>query len=107
MSIPLQTPPEPLSLKKLQYYSYSALGMVIRLVMKALRKLARKGDNEARILSLLLDVEFANLYAKKRSALKKVVYERKHILLTKLSKFLYDNGWVCGISSSTGKMQDG
>lgn len=92
-----------LSMKKLQYYSSSALGMGIRQVMKALRKLARKGDNEARILSLLLDVEFANLYAKKRSALKKVIYERKHILLTKLSKFLYDNGWVCGISSRTGK----
>lgn len=92
-----------LSMKKLQFYLPSALGLGIRKVMKALRKFAKKGDVEARILGTLLEIEFANLYAKKHAALKKVIYERKHILLTRLSKFLCDEGWKCGISSNTGK----
>lgn len=92
-----------LSLEKLKFYLHTALGMGIRKVMKTLRKLAKNGDSEARIIALLLDVEFANLYAKKHSALKEVIYERKCILLKKLSKLLYDKGWVCGISSTTGK----
>lgn len=92
-----------LSMEKLKYYHDTALGCGIRPVRNALYKLGRTGDAEATILATLLDIEYANLMAKKRNHLKKIIYERKTMLLEQLSNILYDNDWRCGISAQTGK----
>lgn len=92
-----------LSLEKLGYYSDSALGIGIRPVMKAVEGTARQGDDEARILLLLMQTEFANLHAKKSRVNSKVIYQRKDCLLRQVSDLLYDYGWKCGISTVTGK----
>lgn len=92
-----------LSLEKLGYYSESALGIGIRPVMRAVEDNARKGDDEARILLLLMQTEFANLHAKKSRVKSKVIYQRKDYLLKQVSDLLYDYGWKCGISTATGK----
>lgn len=92
-----------LSLKKLDYYRDSALGVGIRPLMSILDMLAVEGDVEAKILCLLLHIEFANLNAKKRTNLSKVIYRRKDILLQQVSDLLYDNEWRCGVSYNPGK----
>ena len=93
-----------LSLMKLDYYQQTALGVGLRVVMKFLRKRVRyTGDVEAEILLLLMEIEFANLVAKKRQDKKKVCYERKDILLMRLADLLDDCGWKHGISYSAGK----
>lgn len=92
-----------LSMAKLTFYLSTALGIGLRSVLKVLKKIALNGDEEANILCILMHIEFANLMAKKRNNLKKVIYERKHILLEKVSDLLYKNNWKCGISSKTGK----
>lgn len=92
-----------LSMEKLEYYSGSALGMGIRPVMKAIERSAKQGDEEAKILLLLMQTEFANLHAKKNTANGKAIYEHKDSLLRQVSDLLYDYGWKCGISAVTGK----
>lgn len=92
-----------LNMKKLEYYRTTALGMGLRPVMREVEKRAKSGDGEARILFLLMQTEFANLYAKKRTSLSEIIYQRKDILLKQVSDLLYDSGWECGISSDTGK----
>lgn len=91
------------SVNKLMFYHDSALGCGIRPIRNYLYKLGKRGDEEATILAMLIDIEYANLMAKKRTDKKKVIYERKHILMAQVSDLLYDNGWVCGISPQTGK----
>lgn len=92
-----------LSIAKLNFYRETALGCGIRFVRDTLYKIGKGGDDEATIIAMLLDIEFANLMAKKRNNLKTVIYERKHILLEQISDLLYDNNWRCGISAQTGK----
>lgn len=92
-----------ISLAKLKYYRESALGLGLRPVMKSLRKIAISGNIEAKLCLMLIQIEFANLSAKKLYNKKKVIYERKDILLARISSLLNDNGWKCGISSNTGK----
>ena len=91
-----------LSLKKLEFYRQHALGMGLRKVLRKLRKMASL-DVDARILFMLLETEFANLTAKRKSHVKELIYERKNILLHRVSDFLYENGWTCGINYHTGK----
>lgn len=93
-----------LSLQKLDYYCDTALGMGVRGVMKELDKIVRAtGNVEAYMLLLLMQIEFANLVAKKRHDKKMFCYERKDLLLMRLSDLLYENNWKCGLSYSTGK----
>ena len=92
-----------LSMEKLEYYKGTALGMGLRPVMREVGKIAKSGDDDAKILFLLMQAEFANLNAKKRTSLSKVIYQRKDLLLKQVSDLLYDCGWECGISSNTGK----
>lgn len=92
-----------LSLAKLDFYRESALGIGIRPVMHALRTLAKAGNINAEICLMLMQIEFANLNAKKLHHKKDEIYKRKDYLLMTVSDLLYDNGWTCGISSNTGK----
>lgn len=92
-----------LSLKKLSFYKQFGLGIGLRNVIKALKNLVKLGEKEARIVLGLLDIEFANLTAKLRSNKKNLIYERKDILLDRISDMLYDNGWRCGINYNPGK----
>lgn len=92
-----------LSLAKLQFYRDSALGMGIRPVMDSLRRLSAKGDQEASICLTLLEIEFANLSAKRLNQKKTVIYQRKDILLADISYMLSECGWRCGVSANTGK----
>lgn len=92
-----------LSIAKLDFYKDTALGCGIRSVRNALYKIGAGNDDEATILAMLLDIEFANLMAKKLTGKKEVIYERKHIMLEQVSDLLYDNNWRCGISSKAGK----
>lgn len=93
-----------ISLAKLDYYLDSALGIGLRNVMKELSRVAHSAKNqEAEILLLLMEIEFANLAAKKHHKKKKQCYERKSILLMQLSHLLGEMGWRAGISTTTGK----
>lgn len=92
-----------LSLAKLEFYRNSALGIGLHPVMNTLRSLAKNGDVKAEICLLLMEIEFANLSAKKIHNKKHEIYQRKDNLLMTVSDLLYDNGWTCGISANTGK----
>lgn len=92
-----------LNLAKLDFYRDSALGVGLRPIMNILRMHEKAGNIDAAICLKLLEIEFANLSAKKLHHKKEVIYERKHILLQEVSDLLYDNGWECGISANTGK----
>lgn len=92
-----------LSLQKLSHYTPGALGMGIRKVIKELQDIASTGDSEAEILYLLLQTEFANLTAKRRSNKKTECYQRKDILLMRLSELLMEQNWRSGISYNPGK----
>lgn len=92
-----------LSLEKLNYYLYSALGIGLRKVINELKKITVTGNIEAKILCLLIQAEFANLAAKRNHRQKSICYERKSQILIKLSKLLHESNWECGICYNTGK----
>jgi hypothetical protein len=65
-----------LNLEKLEKLKTDALGIGLRKVLSQMRKLVRHStDVNAQIVLLLLETEFANLSAKKRVCLKKMIYE--------------------------------
>lgn len=92
-----------LSLRKLSYYTPTALGIGIRKTIKELKRIARNGDVEAKILAYLLEAEFANLSAKKNFSIQKAAYCRKQLLLEDVSDLLYEHNWKCGVSNVPGK----
>lgn len=93
-----------LSIEKLETFRTTALGIGLRKVITTLQKIVRQtSDTNAEALLLLLELEFANLSAKKLHKLKEQIYERKTILLKKLSFILPDLGWKYGLSYNTGK----
>lgn len=93
-----------LNLEKLEIFRTDALGIGLRKVLSRMRFLVKhSSDINAQIVLLLLEIEFANLSAKKLHNLKKVIYERKVILLEKLSDLLDEAGWKYGVSYKTGK----
>lgn len=93
-----------ISMEKLENFRENALGMGLHRVVLKMRRLARKtNDPEVNIVLTLLETEFANLVAKERHNKKDVIYERKDLLLEKLSVLLEDSGWKYGISYTTGK----
>jgi len=95
------------TLDKLDMFKIDVLGMGIglRKVMASMRKYYKKtGDRNALIVSLLLETEFANVNAKRLSSEKRrMAYERKTILLTRLSSLLHEAGWKSGYNEATGK----
>lgn len=93
-----------LNLDKLDKFRTDALGIGLRKVLSQMRKLVKNSsDITARIVLLLLETEFANLSAKKRKGLQKVIYERKVILLEQLAELLDETDWKYGLSFNTGK----
>lgn len=92
-----------LSLRKLSYYTPTALGIGIRKAIKELKRIAKTGDAEAKILAYLMEAEFANLSAKKNYSIQKSAYSRKQLLLEDVSDLLYEYDWKCGVSTSPGK----
>lgn len=93
-----------ISLEKLENFKKEALGMGLRKVLSAMKRMVRYGcDLESQIVLALLETEYANLSAKKNSSVKNVIYRRKEILLEKLSYLLDDAGWRYGIGYNTGK----
>lgn len=93
-----------LNLEKLEMFRTDALGIGLRKVVSRMKRLVKhSSDINTKIVLLLLETEFANLSAKKLHNLKKVIYERKVILLEKLSDLLEEAGWKYGISYKTGK----
>ena len=93
-----------INLDKLDKFRTDALGIGLRKVLSQMRKLVKNSsDITAKIVLLLLETEFANLSAKKRKGLKKVIYERKVILLEQLAELLDETDWNYGLSFNTGK----
>ena len=91
-----------LSMLKLEFYRDKALSIGLRGVLRELHKIS--GSNtEAEIILTLLEAEFANLTAKRKNSKKEVIYERKDLLLMRVSDLLYEAGWKCGLSYETGK----
>ena len=95
------------TLNKLEMFKNDVLGMGmgLRKVISSMRKCyKRTGDKEAQIISMLLEIEFANENAKRLSSNKrKMAYERKSILLSTLSSMIHDAGWKTGYNDATGK----
>ena len=93
-----------ISLEKLEFFRASALGIGLRKVISSMKKVVKEtSDIQAQVTLMLLELEFANLSAKKLHNAKKLIYERKTILLDRLSYLLPELGWKYGISSNTGK----
>ncbi len=93
------------SLAKLEVFKKEACGMGLRKVLKKMGKIAKRTkDPETRLLLLLLETEFANLSAKQhKGELKKMIYERKTILLYQMAEYLDNLGWKYGINDEAGK----
>jgi hypothetical protein len=93
-----------LNLEKFEKFKTDALGIGLRKVISRMRYMSKhSSDIETKIVSLLLETEFANLSAKKLHNLKEVIYDRKYILLAKLADLLNKTDWRYGISTNTGK----
>ena len=92
------------SLEKLEEFKQKALGIGLRKVLASMKRMVKHSDDlEANIVLTLLETEYANLTAKKNHSKKKVIYERKGILLEKLSYMLSETNWRYGISYNPGK----
>ena len=93
------------NLDKLEVFKKDACGIGLRKVIKKLSKLfKRTKDPETKLLSLLLETEYANLSAKQHHGnLKRLIYERKTILLYKMADYLDGLGWKYGINDEAGK----
>ena len=95
------------TLNKLDMFKKDVLGMGIglRKVISSMRKCyKRTGNKEALIVSMLLEIEFANENAKRLSSNKRrMAYERKSILLNTLSSLAYEAGWKSGYNEAAGK----
>ncbi len=93
-----------LSLEKLAFFRNYALGIGLRKVLKEMKAIANSSNLlEDKITLLLLELEFANLSAKRYSHKKELIYERKNRLLERLSDMIRETDWRCGISYKTGK----
>lgn len=93
------------NLKKLESFKKNACGIGLRKVIKKMSKLAKRTkDPETKLLLLLLETEYANLSAKQHKGdLKKIIYERKTILLYQMVDYLESLGWKYGINDEAGK----
>jgi hypothetical protein len=93
------------SLEKLQNFLGDALGIGLKKVIHDMKKRSRKSkDLSLKIVTLLLETEFANLSAKSHGKkLKDVIYERKCILLSQLASMLSKSDWKYGYNCECGK----
>lgn len=96
-----------ISLEKLCKFKESALGIGLRKVISRMRSISKRGpNNEALLTLLLLEIEFANLSAKKKDLSKRErakIYERKDILLHHAQALLEQCGWRYGYNDASGK----
>ena len=94
-----------ISLNKLDNFKKDACGMGLRKVIRKMNKMAKiTKDPETKLLTLLLETEYANLSAKQHKGyLKEVIYERKAILLYQIADCLKTSGWKYGINDAAGK----
>ena len=93
------------SIEKLANFMETALGVGLRKVISVMKNEARKSkDCDLKIVTMLLETEFANLCAKNHGKqLKNTIYERKNMLLTQLSDVLYGTDWKYGYNDNSGK----
>lgn len=93
------------SLQKLDTFKENACGIGLRKVIQKMKKLSKMTDDiEVKAVLLLLETEFANLSAKRRSGWhRKKIYERKTLLLLHLAGILEHLGWRHGVNCETGK----
>lgn len=94
-----------LSLNKLANFKKSACGIGLRKIIRKMKKMSKMTKNpEIKLLTLLLETEFANLSAKQhKDELKRIIYERKALLLHQASIYLKSLGWKYGINDEAGK----
>lgn len=94
-----------ISLQKLNAFKENACGIGLRKVIQKMKKLSQMtNDLEVKAVLLLLETEFANLSAKRRSGWhRKKIYERKTLLLLHLAEILKQLGWKHGVNCETGK----
>ena len=93
------------SIEKLNNFLSNAIGGVgLKRVIRILRKKARKSkDSTLKVVSTLLEAEYANLCAKTHGKLKEVIYERKSLLLDKIAYWLDGTNWKYGYNANCGK----
>ena len=94
-----------LSIEKLLIFKKEALGIGLRKVISTMKKASKKEkDNTLKIVTLLLETEYANLSAKDHPRnLKHIIYERKGYLLQELSSLLKETDWKYGYNDNSGK----
>lgn len=94
-----------LNLSKLANFKKGACGIGLRKVIRRMKKLSKITKNpETKLLTLLLETEYANLSAKQhKGQMKNMIYERKSILLYQISGYLETLGWKYGINDEAGK----
>lgn len=94
-----------LSLQKLEDFKVNALGIGLRRVLGEMRKYVRGNKSrEAEIVLTLLELEYANIEAKRHNGeTRRKIYERKCILLERLEPMLYECKWKYGFNYADGK----
>ncbi len=94
-----------LSIEKLNDFLANAMGVGLKRIIRIMKNEARKShDMNLKAITALLETEFANLSAKTHGKqLKSVIYERKSILLNKVSTLLEGSDWKFGYNDNCGK----
>ena len=96
-----------MSIEKLAEFKKSAMGVGLRKVLSYMKAYCKhRKDYEAKLLQLLLELEFANLSAKVPTYSKQerlLIYERKEFLLYQIQPLLDKCGWKYGYSDAKGK----
>lgn len=97
-----------LNFEKLEAFEADAWGVELRKGLKKLkREVRRTKDFTLEMVTLFLETEYANLCAKLYSGnIRKRIYERKSILLQRISILLSDTDWRYGFNCTTGKNAD-
>ena len=89
-----------LSIEKQHTFLAKGLKQTIRTLKKEAK---RSKDKTLKVVSALLEAEFANLCAKANEKMKDVIYERKSLLLDKVAYWLDGTGWKYGYNANCGK----
>lgn len=94
-----------INLEKLYNFKKEACGIGLRKVIRIMKKMSKMSKNsEIKVLTLLLETEYANLSAKQHKGyVRELIYERKSILLFRIASYLKDLGWRYGINDASGK----
>lgn len=92
------------NLEKLDNYIENACGIGLRRTIKRLHKAARiHRDLNMEVVATLLDIEFANLAAKRKRANTNIIYSRKDYLLESIPFLLEGTDWKFGFNYASGK----